>query len=454
MNFIPLLAVFVPWARTPLSAFTAIYFACCVLSLEVQAITSLGTGTLRDLVPFNLAAAVGSAVWQWRHGAARWGWREVVPRVAPWPVVAGLAALVVTINILLPVEAADPYQLERIAQIERLGTLDYNPSADPKVNIAGAFYELVIADLKQIPVVGPLLVRMHGLLGLVLYLVTLAAVRTWFGLGDSAWTRSLLLVVPVVFHQFVLIKNDLFFAAPSLVVLAWLVSARDDVSWVELMWAGWLTGLVVGAKGVNYPLAIVLMFAVWVLQRRRIVSATALVTLGGLVGAVCSGLLLVAVLNLRVYGDVLASGPMSEMARWYDSPSHAAVGVVRFFMSLADMGQATTRIWPGRGGWGGTFGLPLIWAVVVLVYGYAAGARDAGRALLFAAAFFVLFALGFPDSDIAHRIVMGPGLLLLVVALQVASRYPVRWPRQAAIPVVLLSAAQIVRSAVLYSWRS
>src|SRR5262245_25167902 len=122
MNLIPLLAVFVPWARTPLSAFTAIYFACCVLSLEVQAITSVGVGTLRDLVPFNLAAAVGSAVWQWRRGGARWGWRDVVPRVAPWPVVAGLAALAVAINILLPVEAADPYQLERIAQIERLGT--------------------------------------------------------------------------------------------------------------------------------------------------------------------------------------------------------------------------------------------------------------------------------------------------------------------------------------------
>ena len=45
---------------------------------------------------------------------------------------------------------------------------------------------------------------------------------------------------------------------------------------------------------------------------------------------------------------------------------------------------------------------------------------------------------------------LGPGLLLLVVALQASARSPARWPQLAAIPVVLLSAAQIVRSAVLY----
>jgi hypothetical protein len=453
MNLIPLLAVFVPWARTPLSLFTAIYFACCVLSLEVQVLTSIGTGTLHDLVPFNLAAAVGAAVWQRRRGTPAWAWRNAVGEVAPWPVLVELAALVIAVNITLPVEAADAYQLERIAQIERVGTLDYNQSADPKVNITGAFYELVIADLKQIPVAGPLLVRMHGVLGLVLYLVTLATVRTWFGQGGSPWARSLLLVVPVVFHQLILIKNDLFFAAPSLVVLAWLVAPKDDVSWVDLMWAGWLTGLVVGGKGVNFPLAIVLVLGVWLFQRRRILGSTAWIAVGGAVGAVCSGLMLTAVLNLRVYGDVFASGPMSDMTRWYDSPAHASTGVMRFAISLGDMGQVTTRLWPGRGGWGGTFGLPIVWALAVLIAN-AGSARDARRALACAGAFLLLFALGFPDADLAHRIVLGPGLLLLVVALQVSARSPARWPHLAAIPVVLLSAAQIVRSALLYLGRS
>jgi hypothetical protein len=294
---------------------------------------------------------------------------------------------------------------------------------------------------------------MHGLLGLLLYLTTLAAVRTWFGQGESAWTRSLLLVVPVVFHQLVLIKNDLFFAVPSLVVLAWLVAPKNDVPWQDLLWAGWLAGLVVGGKGVNYPLAIILVLGVWVSQPRRLVSATMCVGIGAAVGAVCSGLLLIAVQNLRVYGDVLASGPISDMTRWYDSWTHAATGVMRLAMSLVDLGQVTTRLWPGRGGWGGTFGLPIVWALAVLIAN-AASSRDARRALACFGAFLLLFALMFPDADLAHRIVLGPGLLLLVVALQVSAHSPARWPHLAAIPVVLLSASQIIRSALLYLQRS
>ena len=453
MNLIPLLAVFVPWAHTPLALFTAVYLACCLLSLEVQALTCIGFGTLHGLVPFNLAAAAGAAVWHWRRATPVWGWRHGIRDVAPWPVIAALAALVTIVNVTLPVEAADAYQLERIAQIERLGTLAYNPSADPKVNIAGAFYELVIADLRQIPVAGPVLVRMHGVLGLLLYLLTLAAVRTWFDQGGSPWARSLLLVVPVVFHQLVLIKNDLFFAAPSLVVLAWLIAPKDDTSWQDLLWAGWLTGLVVGGKGVNFPLAAILVVGVWLIQRQRLVSATIWVGIGGAVGAVCSGLLLIAAQNLRVYGDVFASAPMADMTRWYDSWAHAAVGMMRLAVSLVDMGQITPRMWPGRGGWGGTFGLPIVWALAVLLAN-AASSREARRALACFGSFLLLFSLMFPDADLAHRIVLGPGLLLLVVALQATARSRARWPHLAAIPVVLLSAAQIVRSAVLYVMRS
>ena len=453
MNLIPLLAVFVPWARTPLSLFTGIYLACCVLSLELQVLTCTGVGTLRDLVPLNLAAAVGAVLWHRRLRTPAWGWTRATGSVAPWPAVIGMSALVIGINLALPVEAADPYQLERIAQIERVGTLEYNPSADPKVNIAGAFYELVIADLRQIPIAGPVLVRMHGVLGLLLYLLTLATVRTWLDQGTSPWMRSLFLVVPVVVHQLVLIKNDLFFGAPSLVVLAWLVALQDDVSWQDLLWAGWLTGLIVGGKGVNFPLAVILVLGCWIFLRRSILTTTWWIGIGGVAGAVCSGLLLIAVQNLRVYGDVFASGPMADMTRWYDSWTHAATGVLRLAISLVDLGQVTTRLWPDRGGWGGTFGLPIVWALAVLL-AHAASSRDARRALACFTGFLLLFALMFPDADLAHRIVLGPGLLLLVVAVHTATRVPARWPQIAAVPVVLLSAAQIVRSALLYLQRS
>ena len=144
---------------------------------------------------------------------------------------------------------------------------------------------------------------------------------------------------------------------------------------------------------------------------------------------------------------------MIEMTRWYDSPINAVGGILRFAVSLGDMGQVTTRLWPDRGGWGGTFGLPFIWALTVILANLTA-AREGRRALLCAGACFILFALGFPEADIAHRIVLGPALLLMIVALQAAARSPARWPHVAAIPVVLLSAAQIVRSALLYLWRS
>jgi hypothetical protein len=218
------------------------------------------------------------------------------------------------------------------------------------------------------------------------------------------------------------------------------------------LWAGWLTGLVVGGKGVNFPLAAILVVGVWLIQRQRLVSATVWVGIGGAVGAVCSGLLLIAVQNLRVYGDVFASGPMADMTRWYDSWAHAAVGMMRLAVSLVDMGQITPRVWPGRGGWGGTFGLPIVWALAVL-FANAASSREARRALACFGTFLLLFSLLFPDADLAHRIVLGPGLLLLVVALQATARSRARWPGLAAIPVVLLSAVQIVRSAVLYFQR-
>ena len=120
----------------------------------MQVITCLGIGTLHDLVPFNLAAAVGATVWQLRRarrpgrGGRRWRNRALASHRGRGRSGDGR-------EHRLPVEAADAYQLERIAQIERLGTLDYDPSADPKVNIVtGAFYELMLADLKQIPL-GP-----------------------------------------------------------------------------------------------------------------------------------------------------------------------------------------------------------------------------------------------------------------------------------------------------------
>ncbi len=212
MNLLPLLAAFVPWARTPLSAFTSIYLACALLSLEMQLVTVTHTGSLRALVPLNLLVAVASAAWHFRQGGRSWAWVAPAREWAPLPVLPLMAALVLFLNLWLPFEAADAYQLERVVQIERTGTLSYDGAADPKVNIVTGFYELMVADLRQLPL-GTTIVRLHGVAGVALYTLALAAVAPWFA-ARSIWARSLLFLVPVVFHQFVLLKNDLFLAAP------------------------------------------------------------------------------------------------------------------------------------------------------------------------------------------------------------------------------------------------
>ena len=446
MNLLPLLAAFVPWARTPLSAFTSVYLACAVLSLEMQLVTVARTGSLRALVPLNLLVAVASAAWHIRQGRRAWTWVEPVRQWAPMPALPLIAALVLFLNLWLPFEAADAYQLERVVQIERTGTLSYDGAADPKVNIVTGFYELMVADLRQLPF-GPTIVRLHGLVGVALYALTLAAIAPWFS-ARSVWARTLLLLVPVVFHQFVLLKNDLFLALPSLVVLAWLVSGSNEKPVHRAAWAGWLVGMVVGSKMANAPLAATLAVGVLLSYRPRLQAVIA-VAAGGLAGAICGGLALTLYQNRIFYGDMFASGPMSDIGGLNTSLREALVSVGRFLISLVDLETVTTRVWPGRGGWGSTLGLPAIWALAVLI-SHAGRFSEAWKALLASGACMLAFAMVFHEADIAQRIVLGPGLLLVVVAISVADRSTTRWVRPSLSLAVVLSAAQIVRSVLLY----
>lgn len=446
MNLLPLLAALVPWARTPLQAVTGVYLACALLSLEMQLVTVTHTGSLGALVPLNLVAAVISTAWHVRHGHRAWTWVGPVRRWVPMPALPIVAAVVLFLNVWLPFEAADPYQLERVAQIERLGTLSYDGAVDPKVNVATGFYELMVADLRQLPL-GATIVRLHGVVGLAMYTLTLAALAPWFPSG-SVWTRTLLFLVPVVFHQFVLLKNDLFLALPSLVALAWLVSGSTERPVHHAAWAGWLAGMVVGGKTANAPLAAALAAGVLLFHAPRL-QATLALAAGLLAGATCGGLALTLFQNASFYGDMFASGPVSEMGGLNATPAQALVGIGRFLISLVDLELVTTRWWPGRGGWGSTLGLPGIWALAVLL-AHARRFSEAWKALLAGGACMLAFAAAFPDADIAQRIVLGPGLLLLVVAASIAGRSTSRWVGPGLSLAVLLSIAQVVRSVALY----
>jgi hypothetical protein len=462
MNLLPLLAALVPWAPTPLGAFLRVYAACSLLSIEVQVLTWWKLGTLETLVPWNLglaACVIGSQLYR-RAPAFRW--TAGVWAVAPRPALAALALGVTSLNLWLPLEAADPYQLDRVAQIERLGTLAYDVTSDPKVNIAGAFYELMVADLRQLAGIGPGVVRLHGLVGLGLYVLALAAITPWLGAPATGWARAALLVVPTVFHQLVLIKNDLFLGLAGVVALVWATHARANDAierWRNIAWAAWLVGLAVGSKQVNAPLVLAFGLGVWLGAGPGGAGAALAFAGGGAFGGVCAGLVLAFAQNAETYGDILASGPLSEMDRLNTGAADVAMSLVRFTLSLGDLGLVTPNVWPGRGGWGGTFGLPFVWALAVLAWRAwpKAGGAEVGpnarvrHVVVCAAAHLAVFGALFPDSDLCHRLVLAPGLLVVVTALHTSPVPP--WARSALPPVVVLSAIQMMRSAVLYGLR-
>jgi hypothetical protein len=130
----------------------------------------------------------------------------------PWAAFYALGLLALILNVSRPLEGADPYHLQRVSQIERLGTLAYDPQAEIKVNVLATVYELVLADLDHVPWFDTLLM-FHGVLGLLLYALAVAATRQWLG-GGPSWCWNAVFAVPVVFHQLVLVKNDLFGAIP------------------------------------------------------------------------------------------------------------------------------------------------------------------------------------------------------------------------------------------------
>ena len=456
MNLLLLAIAFRAWRGSALSVFLRIMAAVATFSLEIQVATWFHLGSIRSIRLLNLAAAVMGVLWHaYRRSRVRRMEAESRPgaierhepaRTAPVAAITALAVVVGLLAMKRPVAGADPYHLHRVDQITSLGTLAYDPAVlDIKINVLAGVYELLLADLR-IPGMSTALVRLHGLFGLGLYLLVVAAVNTWIGVRRR-WLLMTLLVIPVVFHQFVLVKNDLFGALPAFVALAWVVTRAGEMAWTEAAAAAALAGLAVGIKISSAPIA--LMVGVFVVadhwRRWRLIVAAAA---AGLLGAVAGGLLFALLENRLVYGSLLQ--PYTSLGNRHEHVADAATGVVRFALSLVDVGFVTPRMWPGRGGWGSTFGLPLIWALATLALHWRE--TRARRALMASGVCFFTFAVTYPDADIAHRMVLAPGLLLIATALGCADgddRYSTTL-RRALMIVIALSAVQIARSAGLY----
>jgi hypothetical protein len=326
-------------------------------------------------------------------------------------------------------------------------------------------YELLLADLRQIPVIGSALLRLHGLLSLWLYVIAIARSAGDFGSGTDGWRQSgrvgeagdagrervwmwaVMLVVPAVFHQFVLVKNDLFSAIPGLVALTWVVARSRMAPAREVMWASWLAGFAVAIKVTNLPALGVLGVAV---LARRQWQPILYAVLGALMGMLSGGLVFSCIQNFRLYGELM---PLEGIGDRNDTAEQVLVSVGRFSLSLFDLGVVTRTLWPGRGGWGGTLGLPLIWSLAVLAWGWRQKwLQEAPRALLCAGACFLIFAVSFPDADLAHRLMLAPGLMLIAVAAHAVAHENTSRPVFTGLlgVVLVLSAAQIARSAFLY----
>ena len=454
MSLLPLLGALLPWALSPADAVFRTVLAVSLLSIEMQFVTLSGVGSLQTIALVNALVSVAAAAWQLARRRPDVSWMSSLFRVAPWPALLFLAVLVLVLNLALPLEFADPYNQQRVEQIERLGTLEYSPDADPKVNIVGFLYELTLADIRMLPAIGPSLARLHGVFGMLFYLLGLAAIRDWLKADAPRWPWTALLVIPVVFHALVLVKNDLFFAVPASVALVWLITRAEEGSWRETAGAAWLIGMAATYKPTNLPLALILVAGVLAVQRRHPWRSLAALALGGIGGAVAGGLFLTLIENSRWYGDPLARTQVAEMGNFTAGIGGAAESVARFGISLVDLGLLTRQWWPGRGGWGGTFGLPFIWAAGVLLMSCR---REpyARYALGIAAAHFVAFSATFPDADVAHRLAMGPAIVVVAVAVRIAERDGRRWAYSMPIlaAVLVLSTVQILRSAALYLTR-
>jgi hypothetical protein len=200
-------------------------------------------------------------------------------------------------------------------------------------------------------------------------------------------------------------------------------------------------------KWVAFPLALVMSaWIVW--HRARDTAALGALAAGAVAGAVAGGLPFTLVQTARWSGHPLE--PLAALGNRTIGVADALTSVGRFALSLFDFGTLTRQWWPGRGGWGATFGAPVIWAVAVTAGAWASPVVRSAAAV--AVCYFAAFAAVYPDADVAHRLALAPGLLLIAAAAQQTdgddSR--ARWSRRLLAVALALSAAQIARSVWLY----
>jgi hypothetical protein len=398
-----------------------------VLSLEWQALSALGLTISVAGLALVHAAALGLLI---SRADAR---RRLVSRVraslgtirekyyaigtrsrAVLVVSLGCVVAVLAIRALLFLpEAADPYHLVRVWTLTTNGSLRPTASEDYKINALGYLYELALVD----GTFGSTAMQAWiGLQGPVLFLGYVLVIGWAVARRSSITALGLLLacLVPPVFHQGVLVKNDLFAALLAIPALVLLYEFTATTIVASALWIGVLAGLAASVKVTTATMLLpIALFLPWlpasIAVRSRVAAAG-----GFLAGILAGGLGWVVVHNLTLYGSV--AGPMGDTGNSTESLPAALVSLFRFVVSWFDLTLATRQIWPGRGGWGGAFGPALVWAIGVLVFraGQDHGAR---RALGIALCGLLPFGMIYPDADLAHRMALAPAVFAIVAAV-------------------------------------
>ncbi|HET9361106.1 MAG TPA: hypothetical protein VFO58_15255 [Vicinamibacterales bacterium] len=379
--------------------------------------------------------------------------RIIEPRSSRVFVVACLGTVVCVLaaraTLFLP-ESADPYHLVKVWTLNSTGSLRAVPSADWKINAMGYLYELALLDVTLGSTVLQLWSGVQGPMLFLGYVMAIVWALKRATRSVPAYALLLPCLAPVVFHQGILIKNDLFAALLLIPALLLLFEFRADEASGGALSIGFLAGLAASVKTSSAPaLVAVALFLPWrplPLAARTRAAAGA----GFVLGLLGGGLAFVVVQNVSVYGS--PTGLLAGTGNATESIPAAAVSLGRFVMSWFDFGLVTRQIWPGRGGWGGAFGPAFLWALAVLVI--RARQREPRRALGIVLSCLVPFGLVYPDADLAHRLAIAPAVFAILAAIGIeATRGTLKgWTPVAAAGIVsvVLSGALLARSSWQY----
>jgi hypothetical protein len=438
----------------------------CILSAETQIATWLGAPLELWQLAIAHAAILGLALAS-RDARARLASRlgivrslPAVPRAAV-AVLGLLLAVLVARAVLFVPESADPYHLVKTALLADTLSLRHLPVLDSKINVLGYLYELGLADLamgtealqRWAGLQGPLLVGIYfAAVLLILSAFAMKATADERQTGAAVPWHALLLpcLIPAVFHQGILVKNDLFAALLALPALLILYDEHATSRLGRCAAAGLLAGLAASVKATMLPvglaIAICLPRTPDTVARRTRAAAGA----GFLAGIVIGGLAYVSLANVATYGTV--TGPISS-GNLVTSVTGAGVSLGRFVMSWFDASLVTRNLWPDRGGWGGAYGPAFVWALMVLAV-HSVRNQRARRAMTITLVCLVPFGLLYPDADLAHRMALAPAVFAIIAAIEIEAARGAfqRWGPSAvaAALCVVVSAAMIARSSAAY----